>query len=175
MAKIKCKADVQTSYHQGSHDLPMVNVKIHGWGMRDVDYSELDIAAEDAADFGWDWIESHLTEQQIDGWWSLACEHGWEDAERDAEEIFGPNVNVYSEGRCGGWLVVSGLPDVESWDAIMLSKWKRFAKWVRAAADYVPSSAAELIYINVYETEREKWDAALAEDAAAHLPIMLAE
>lgn len=174
MANIKCKADVQTSYHQGSRGLPMVNVKVHGWGMREVDYSTID-RAEEHADFDWDWIEANLSEEEIDGWWSLACEHGWEDADNDAAELFGSSAKVYSEGRCGGWLVVSGLADIESWDAIMLGKWKRFAKWMRSIADYVPSSTAELIYLNVYEPKAE---AKLAEDAllaAALLPIVVSE
>lgn len=54
----------------------------------------------------------------------------WENAESMAQEIF-PNCKVYSEGRSGGWLVVHELPDVETWDAVMLAKWRRLEKLVQ--------------------------------------------
>ena len=54
----------------------------------------------------------------------------WEDAEREAEEVFPDSLKVYSAGRSGGWLIVTGLPPIESWDAIMVSKWGRFEAWV---------------------------------------------
>jgi len=54
----------------------------------------------------------------------------WENVESLAQEIF-PHCKVYSEGRSGGWLVVHGLPEVETWDAVMLAKWRRFEKLVQ--------------------------------------------
>ena len=44
----------------------------------------------------------------------------------------GERVEVYSEGRSAGWLVVHGLPPVEDWDAIMVSRWAKFQKDVLA-------------------------------------------
>lgn len=54
----------------------------------------------------------------------------WEEIEPMAQEIF-PHVKVYSEGRSGGWLVVHGLPEVETWDAVMLGKWRKFENMVK--------------------------------------------
>lgn len=45
------------------------------------------------------------------------------------------HVQVYSDGRSGGWLVVHGLPDVETWDAIALGQWAKFNKLIRGLAD----------------------------------------
>jgi len=59
----------------------------------------------------------------------------WEDAKELAREVFG-NVKVYSEGRSGGWLVVHGLPDVGSWDAITVSAWGRFERQLKADIAY---------------------------------------
>ena len=37
-----------------------------------------------------------------------------------------PLVQVYSEGRSGGWLVVSGLGDVDEWDLQDLNRWAKY-------------------------------------------------
>ena len=53
------------------------------------------------------------------------------------EKVYQPEavVKVYSDGRSGGWLVVHGLPDVESWDAIDLGRWAKFEKMIRGLVD----------------------------------------
>jgi hypothetical protein len=62
------------------------------------------------------------------------------------------HVQVYSAGRSGGWLVVSGLPDVESWDAIALGRWVKFEEEVRAIADEgYPYDFIWQLRVNVYE------------------------
>jgi len=63
-------------------------------------------------------------------------EQFWDDAKGLAEMILGKSVSIYSGGRSGGWLEVDGLPEVESWDAIMLGKWARFAKAVKDEIEY---------------------------------------
>src|SRR5260221_11426319 len=74
--------------------------------------------------FAREWYDS----DREDWTFGTACEDGFDMLQNDAQEIFGASAKVYSTGRQGGWAVVEGLPDIESWDAIMLSKWSRFCK-----------------------------------------------
>lgn len=60
----------------------------------------------------------------------------WDSAQEQADHHLGAGFKIYSEGRQGGWLVVHGLPEVETWDAIRVSAWSRFAKAIRAEVDY---------------------------------------
>lgn len=85
--------------------------------------------------------------------WELACEDAWTAAETEAREIFGDSVNVWQEGRSGGWLVVQGLPPVESWDAIMVSKWATFARRVELIREGVTWDFRNLLYYNVFTPE----------------------
>ena len=74
--------------------------------------------------------------------WEMHQESFWERAQESADHHLGSGLKVYSEGRQGGWLVVHGLPEVESWDAIRVSAWSRFAKEMRAEVDYQTSFEA---------------------------------
>lgn len=73
-----------------------------------------------------------------------ACRLFWEDMPELASEIFGLNLKVYSEGRSGGWYVVHGLPNIESWDAVMLAKWHKLEKAVKAEVQYRTSKEETL-------------------------------
>lgn len=67
------------------------------------------------------------------------------------------HVQVYSEGRQGGWCVVHGLPDIESWDAIALGRWARFEKAVKAIAhEEYPYQFIWHLGTNVWERVREE-------------------
>lgn len=68
----------------------------------------------------------------------------WEGAQETAELHLGNAVTVYQEGRSGGHLIVEGLNDVETWNAILVSAWGRFVSAIE-------SKIAELC-----ETERTK-------------------
>ena len=57
----------------------------------------------------------------------------------NSEYFPGHTVSTYPNGRSGGWLVVRGLPDFDTWDAIMLGRWCRFEKDVRSDVDYLTS------------------------------------
>lgn len=141
----------------------MVNVKV--WGPspdQDDEYPGC----------SFEWCEAHLNESELEGWWNLACEDGVELAASDAEEVFGQRVDVYRVGRSGGWLVVKGLPDVDEWDAVMVAKWGKFARWARATADAIPEMTLSLIAINRYEPWLAEQEAKAAECAAARLPIL---
>jgi hypothetical protein len=68
-----------------------------------------------------------------------AQERFWDDIEGTAKEIFGKEIQVFSEGRSGGWLTVHHLPQVEDWDAILVNKWSRFAKAVEEEIAHLTS------------------------------------
>lgn len=151
----------------GRERVPAVNVKVDAWNFPHcVDWSNV----ESYEGFNTAWIEEHMTEAETDHYFTFACEVAWEDLQSDAEYIFGEHVKVESQGRSSGWAVVNGLPDLEQWDAVMLAKWARFAKWARSVADYVPESMVELIALNVYEPmleEQERAEARRRAEAAA--------
>lgn len=99
--------------------------------------------------------------------WDAALEQGWERLKEDAREVFGDRVKVYSEGRSGGWAVLHGLPDVESWDAIALSRFARFCRFAGMAVKDVPYQAAAIAALNVYLPERERAEAVAASRLSA--------
>jgi hypothetical protein len=143
---------------------PAVNVKVRAYGEQ-FDMAATKFACENISDlmereaFILAYMEA--SDDTREAFFEAACEDGWEQLQQDAEEIFGSAygeygyytrpVKVESEGRSGGWAVVEGLPDFDSWDAIMLGKWARFAKLARSLADDVPYAMAELFYLNRFE------------------------
>jgi hypothetical protein len=154
--------EVEISYHQGgTQGLPMVNVKVYGQ-LPDQD-EESGMTLE--------WAEAHLNESQIQGWWDLACDLGFQDAQDEAMQIFGEHVKCYQQGRSGGWFVVEGLGDVDEWDAVMLNKWTKFAMLTQESVDLVPWRCMNLIGLNVYEPWSAKQEKKAALAAAASLPI----
>ena len=65
----------------------------------------------------------------------VAADRFWEKVQPLADEILAPHfgtVSAYSEGRSNGWVVVHGLPEVESWDAVALGKWRSYEKAVQS-------------------------------------------
>ena len=71
-----------------------------------------------------EWVEENTSDVEMGEWFEVACTVGWEQVEELALEIFGRygvrRRDVRQDGRSGGWCVVEGLSDVESWDAVML-------------------------------------------------------
>lgn len=133
------KQDVEfhsDGYGQTAH--PAVNVKVRNFG-NNKGVSECgavmaafkcsEAVAEKACEFAFD----------------SACRAFWDGAQDVADEAFGKGVaKVYQEGRSGGWLVVHGLPDLESWDAVMLGKWRKFEREIKAdVADHTSWEYAE--------------------------------
>ena len=105
------------------------------------------------SNFTHDWIEDYLEREDRD-WattFEMVCADGFEMLEDEAQDIFGSHVKVYSEGRSGGWAVVHGLKDFDSWDAIDLAKWAKFTKFARAITDDVPRQMVHSIYLDAYE------------------------
>lgn len=156
----------------GYRVVPAVNVKIK-W-LSGVEWERLadKVRADHNADarFSKAWIDQHMTDSQRNTWWDAACSDAWGQLEEDvnAENVFGRTVKIYSEGRSAGWAYVDKLTngervDIESWDAVALARWAKFAKFARQTADDVPYQYLSLVYMNVFEP----W--AAAADSAADL------
>lgn len=145
---------------------PAVNVKVYGsalniplpldLGRYSDDGGETWKISRTDAEFTHEWIEEHLSDDVE--LFNIACEDGWMMLQEEAVEIFGSGVKVYSEGRSGGWAIVDGLPEFESWNAVDLMRWRKFEKFAKAVADDIPRQIIELAYFNVFlpwQEERE--------------------
>jgi hypothetical protein len=176
---IRSKSDVEFHRDNFGPERPAVNVKIYAdwrrvplpldFGRVSDDQGKTWTEVRSDPGFTVDWIEAHVSEGAFETFYQLACENGWEYLQTIAEEIYGSGVTVYSEGRSGGWAVVDGIEDdVDSWDAIELGKWRRFAKAAREIADDVPRAALDGLYANVYEPERDEQ----TENAGVHRDVV---
>ena len=153
------KADVKLSYHQGTRGLPMVNVKLN------FTFDLADVARTNAETFSDPLFPAWLATQDDDDTRSAyesALEDGWRNLQEEAVTIWGGHVKVYSEGRSGGWCVVEGLYPVESWDALALGKWARFAKYAARVTADVPYGMVWTLYNNEFAQHRETIDACVA-------------
>jgi hypothetical protein len=151
--------DVQRSYHQGQNLEPMVNVKVHSFEIPKgeafaelVSEHDLDpkLARLDLTDLR-TLVEQYLEKHE---WpFEAACESNFEYASDRAKEDFFPdhNVKVWSAGRSGGWLLVDGLPDVDSWGVGLLTKWNEFAKFCEPLVEDIPRSMAWNVLANAQD------------------------
>jgi hypothetical protein len=166
--KIKTKDVVQRCYHdvcrRNDADCPHVKVKVYR-GLEDVRFP-----LEDApAGLNLEWIRANVSEDAGNELFWRACESEWEMLQQDADEIFGAGVKVEAGGRSGGWACVTGLEDIESWDAVMLAKWRRFAKYAEAYAKGIPEQMVYSLACN----EWEQAEANAQEEAGLHRdPVM---
>lgn len=168
MNRIRSKSDVRTDWHDNgrNNECPVLNIKVHRWlsDLTDKEWQGIraDVGVTD--DFNLAWIERHANPEKITWPWESACEDGWEQAGIDIQEIFGPDASVEGAGRSGGWLVAKGLPPVEEWNAIMLAKWRRFARYIDAMVEDNPYREAWLIGENIYLRQLQEledlWQAA---------------
>ena len=136
------KEDVQFHSDRGPR-APAVNVKCYNFpdAYKIAPYFEAD-------------PESAEVEKALEYSFESFRESFWEDAQNDAKEIFGAHVKVYSQGRSGGWLVVSELKDFEDWDAIDLAKWRKFERWMKGN---VPDSSANWVQAIIEDIEANTW------------------
>ena len=121
------KEDIQTHSEHFRAEHPAVNVKCRQ-----------NIAPYKIAEhFG---CSEDQAEKASEYAFQAAQEQFWESVQDTAREILkDKTLLVYSEGRSGGWLVVHGLDDLESWDAVAVTRWNKFEKAIRAEVDYVTS------------------------------------
>ena len=115
------KSDIETRSDNRGYPpyYPTINVKVYKLG--------LDTAAL-VAKYGCD---DATAERALQFAFESQQQQFWEQAEELAQSVFGSHVKVYSSGRSGGWLIVHNLPDLETWDAVAVGRWARFAKRVR--------------------------------------------
>lgn len=123
--------------------LPAVNVKCYTFPDADK------IAAHYSKD-----AEDSEVEKVMEWLFESEQESFWELAKYDAEEIFGKQIKVYSEGRSGGWLVVEGLKDFENWDAIDLAKWRKFERWMKGN---IPTNTQAWIESMIETIDANEW------------------
>lgn len=151
------KSDVTLHSDGYRPSVPAVNVKVYDWNYA---VHAADVALDTGnPGFTWEWVEHNMTDEQVDRWRDAATEDAWELLQQDVTEYVWPdrrNLTVYSMGRMGGWAWVDGLPDIETWDAIDLARWARFAKVARSLADDIPRTTVWLIAANAYERAMER-------------------
>ena len=160
---IRTKDDVARCYHESGRfdkDIPHVNVKVRRQ-LEDVKFAG---DCEIPAGLTLEWIRANLTDEQLDAIFWMSCEREWEMLQQDAEEIFGSGVEVNAGGRSSGWACVTGLADIGEWDAVMLAKWRKFARYAGEYAQGIPEQMVYSIAANEWDAAREK----AVEDAGLH-------
>jgi hypothetical protein len=173
------KEDVRT--HYGS-ERPAVNVKVYDT-LEDVSLplclgGVADLVDGRSENFRWtytdegfthEWIREHVSDELADAIFWQACADAVEMIGEDARDIFDRwRVEIEQDGRSGGWIVVTGLPEIEEWDAVLLSKWRKFEKQCHAYRDDLMRSVVDSIYAN-------EWEAAQAERLEEEPPHDAAE
>lgn len=164
---LKNKEDIEFHSDGYRDSKPAVNVKVYDSLTNGFSKWKL-YNPDENPHFTLNWIEEHVTDESLDHMFWFTCEMRWEDIEAEAQEIWGSRMiedhrgrhhstKVYSEGRSGGWAVVDGINnDVDSWDAIEFSKWRRFAKFARATADGIMWDVVDSIYHNDFQEWKDQ-------------------
>jgi hypothetical protein len=111
VAKVLVEKHVEkrwTTYQYGH--LPTINVKCYA-DLTDAQLKEVrsELPREHRRYFTREYLEKADQDYSL---YNLAQEDAWQRAQEDADRIFG-NVLVFGSGRCGGWLVVKGLPSLD--------------------------------------------------------------
>lgn len=119
--------------------LPAVNVKVRKFPSATAFLNHHDKTTKSS--YIEDWTsEEERAEKALDIALEATQEFFWDYWHMPESEYFpGHTVSARPNGRSGGWLVVKGLPDFDTWDAIMLNKWRQFEKDVRSDVDYLTS------------------------------------
>ncbi len=141
------KADVLIDYHghgNRGQERPALNVKHYG----DVEYTAERIAehfgcdaatAERAAGWCYESAREQFWEQALDSLNYAFCGGKEYDGRYKPSGLQDGPYKIWAEGRSGGWLVAEGLPDVSTWDAATLQKWRRFARTIQQEMEYLAS------------------------------------
>ncbi len=119
------KNDVELYSERYDRPLPSITVKVYRFG-HGLDNEKLKCSEstfENAMQYAFE-----STQQNF-----------WESVQETAEYYLGKGIKVYSAGRSGGHLTVDGLDPVESWNAISLTRWRRFEKAVLDEVKYLSS------------------------------------
>lgn len=116
--------------HTAGHAGPRyaaINVKVRPIGQVNIAALARQVAEQNGGDhprlapFNAAWIDT-LAEEQRHAAFEDACDRGWELADEDAQDIFGEAYGVTSEGRSGGWLLVT-YKDRPCFDEEAIAEW----------------------------------------------------
>jgi hypothetical protein len=118
------KSEIETHSDGYRPSNPAINVKVRRMGIT---------VAQVAEHFQ---CTQSIAQRAMDFAFESAQVQFWEQAKEFVADVFGSGVTVYSEGRSGGWLTLHGLPSIESWDALMVSKYARVANWCQTEIEY---------------------------------------
>lgn len=116
MKKYYRREDVDTHADHFGPSRPAVNIKVR---------SMYGYSTKIAEQFN---CTDEQAERAIEYAFESAQEMFWEQMPELIEDCFGSGIKCHCEGRSGGWAVVHGLPPVDEWDAIQLSKWRKFER-----------------------------------------------
>lgn len=159
----------------GSTMYPAINVKVNGNPDRvelplvlnlvaDTIYDEagevightpfVEVKTDDA--FTHEWIEANVTESTRNAVWEFTCGDAYEMFKADlTDDVFkDERIKVWSEGRSGGWVIVEGLKDFESWDAVDVARWAKACRYAKAYVDDVPRQYIVSLYSNEFEAQQ---------------------
>lgn len=151
--------DVARSYHREGTQPPMVNVKVHDTELpKDGAFTELvgefdgeldaRLAALRPSELR-TLITQFIEQDHADTIFWTVCEDSFELAKDDATTFFPDHPVVISrEGRNGGWLVVDGLPNVDTWGPDLLTAWVGFEAACQAQVADIPRAMAWHVLAN---------------------------
>lgn len=166
------REDVQLSYHQGTRNQPMINVKVHNPTIPPLDGETPTLVTGRPSQSGGDtfnsMIDEHITDPRLlamdrselrdlvekyieshDWIFQTACESEFEQATTDAQELFAnPRLKCWLGGRSGGWFIVDGLPDVESWGIDELTAWAELERLCKGLVDGIGYTMLDLTLLN---------------------------
>jgi hypothetical protein len=153
------KDEIVMRYDRGQ-SWPAVNIKVYGaWNEVKLPDPEFDPG------FTHEWVERHISDEDMSDWFWSACEFELEYLIDYAKEIVGDqNAKFYQDGRSGGWLVYESDP--EDWDAVAFAKWRKICRVARLIADGIPYQVMSLIHLNVYEMGKSQWQRTLTDKEA---------
>lgn len=175
---MKSKEDIEFHSDYMQKGVPAVNVKVYG-SYRNVrlpihlgsscgkDEEEWTHHYTDP-EFTHDWIDENVSDNDWNDYFEWACTDGWEQLQAEACNIYGHDMiedrsgrhyryRVYSQGRSGGWAIIDGIDaDVDSWDAIEFTRWKRFSTIARSIADGIPYDMVLLAYEHKFQKEEDE-------------------
>jgi len=63
-----------------------------------------------------EWLSENLSDEEVGQWQNFVIEDELEQAITLAQQLFGDGAGVETDGRSGGWLLLTGLPDVFDWN-----------------------------------------------------------
>jgi len=141
---------------------PSVNIKVHK-GMDSLTFPLLLCYVDDKplyTDEGFDfkWMAENLTDGVLSEYACITAEDCISRLIEEGVTIFheaGYQVEIWQNGRSGGWLEVSGLEGFEDWDTDLQEAWSKFEEICEAEVDAFPQSVAHTIYLNEWEAQRD--------------------